>query len=324
MSRHLVWLSIAFVSPLAVQMNAQPVGLGGPIAGFVYDRSMHSVRPLLGMAGSAYLGPALLAEVDSASISPDGRWALVTEHGQSRFVRGLSDLAVSESSTEGLIDAVDRVAWSRDGSFALLYSSPAGQLQRIRLSVGEVCADAPVTVSLGGQVSALAIDPAGRQIAIAVAGSGLYLMSLGQSPALLSSMAQPTAVAFDERGQRLYAVDVDTQRILEFDSGSAALEFASLADTHGPRLDPAGLAVSQGGQYLMLADRTTPAVRIYETASRSLVKTIPLDFAPSRFEPVSAEPAFVLNGDRASDWLLILNAGKNPGVYFVPASRTEL
>jgi hypothetical protein len=285
---------------------------------------MRSVRPLLGTAGSAFIGPSLVNEVDSASIAPGGKWAVITKAGCTRLVRGLSDLVPSESSTAGLMAAVDRVVWSRDGSFAVLYSSSGGELQRVRLAGSEALVDPPVAVSWLGQVTTLAIDPAGRQIAVGVAGSGLYLFLTGQSPALLSPMAQPVAAAFDETGNRLYAIDLDSQRILEFDSGSGAIEFASLAQPDGPPLDPAGLAVSGNGRYLVLADRATRTVRVYETASRSLANTIPLDFAPSRFEAISAKPAFLLNGDNAKDWLLVLDAGQVPGVYFVPASQEEL
>jgi hypothetical protein len=134
MPRSWVYASIAFLIPLAGSVNAQPASFHGPIAGFAYARASRSVRPLLGVPGAAWIGPPVLSEVDWASIAPGGRWAVLIKGGGASFMRGLSDLAPTEAPVDGLIDAVDRVVWSRDGSFAILYSSSGGQLQRVRLS----------------------------------------------------------------------------------------------------------------------------------------------------------------------------------------------
>ena len=326
MPRWFISVSIAVLSLPGGPANAQSPSFHGPISGFVYSRDSRTVRPLFGIPGATYIGSPVLGEVDSASIAPGGKWALITKGGRSSFLRGLSDLAPAESSPDGLIDAVDRVLWNRDGSYALLYSSSGTRLQRVQLSHTGAIADRPVDLSPWGQATALAIDPAGQQIAFGVAGLGFYLFQVGQSPALLSSMASPAAAAFDGTGQRLYAVDLDQQQIAEFDSGSSALLFASLAqpDQEGtpPAVTPVGLAVSGDGRYLMLADSAAQAVRVYETASRSLANTIPLDFTPSRFEALSPG-TFLLNGDHSNEWLLVLDARQIPGVSFVPANREE-
>jgi hypothetical protein len=322
MPRWFISLSIAVLSLPGSPANAQSSSFHGPISGFVYSRVSRTVRPLFGIPGATQIGSPVLGQVDSASIAPGGKWALITKSGHSSFMRGLSDLAPVESSPDGLIDAVDRVQWNRDGSYALLYSSSGNRLQRVRLSDTGAIADRPFDLSPWGQATALAIDPAGQQIAFGVVGLGLYLFGAGQSPALLSSMASPAVAAFDGTGQRLYAVDLDQQQIVEFDSGSSALAFASLAQADAPAVTPVGLAVSGDGRYLILADSTAQAVRVYETASRSPANTIPLDFTPSRFEALSPD-TFLLNGDTSNEWLLVLNASQIPGISFVPANRED-
>jgi hypothetical protein len=314
--------------------SAQPASLHGPIAGFVFCSATKTIRPLLGIPGAAHLDRAILKHVDSASVAPGGNWAFITRAGQSTFVRGLSDLAPAESSVGGLIDAVDRVVWSRDGSFALLYSSSGNQLQRVQLSGSEPLADAPVDLSPWGRAAALAIDPAGQQIAVGFSVSGLYLFTAGRSPALVSSMAQPAMAAFDNSGRSLFALDLDTQRIIQFQSGPGISEFVSLVQPEGPQPDgppitPTGLAVSGNGRYLLLADSATHSVFVYEISSRNLANTIHLDFAPSRFEALSAGPAFILNGGDPNEWLLLLDASQVdatqiPLVYFVPATGEKL
>src|SRR6201982_2871483 len=102
---------IGIVILLEAVGSAQPPALQfeGPVAGFIYSRQSHSLRPVLGIPGSSYMGPAMLNDVDSASISPGAGWAWVTRSGHSTFIRGLSAGVPAELSPDGLIDAVDRV-----------------------------------------------------------------------------------------------------------------------------------------------------------------------------------------------------------------------
>jgi len=318
MHRLSISVSIVFLS-LSGPASAQSANFHGPIRGFVYSRISKTVRPLFGVPGATYIGASLLTGADFASIAPSGKWAVITQDGQTSCLRGLSDLAPTATAPDGLINAADSVRWTPDGTIALLYSSAANQLQRVRFSDTAATADAPVDLSSWGQVSALAIDSAGQQVAFGVAGSGLYLFRTGQSPALLSSMAKPVAAAFDGTGRRLYAVDLDQSQIMEFDSGSNGVVFASLVQADGSVITPMGTAISGDDRYLVLADSAAQAVRVYEMSSGNLTNTIPLDFSPSRFEALSAG-TFLLNGDNGSEWLLVLDARQAPNVSFVPAS----
>ena len=316
---------LALLTLAGGSVYAQSASIHGPVAGFIFSAASHTVRPILGVPGSLHIDAALLNNVDSAFIAPGGQWALTITAGQPAFVSGLADLAPAAVSTSGLINAIDNVVWSRDGSFALLYSSSGNQLQRVQLSATAASADSPIDLSSWGRAVALAIDPAGKQIAFGVTGSGIYRFTVGQSPALLSSIAQPAAAAFDSTGSYLYVIDQDSQQILQYPASGSGTTFASLAQPDGsPALSPTGLALSGDGRYLLFADRTTQSAFVYEIASQNLVNTIPLDFSPSRFSALSAGPAFLLNGDNPQEWLLVLDASQAPTVYFVPASQEEL
>ena len=299
----------------------QSPSFAGPTSGFVFGRVSRTIQPLLGVPGSTYLGPSVLKEVDYASVAPGGAWAFIAKSRRSSFVRGLADPSATPVSVDGLIGAVDHVAWSRDGSFGLLYSSSGNLLQRVQLSTSSATADPPVDLSPWGHADTLAIDPTGQSISFGVSGSGLFLFRAGQSPVQISAVSQPVAIAFDDTGLRLYAADLDRQQILEFDSGAGPVVFASLAQPDGSVFHPVGLGVSAGGRYLVLADSAGQAVRVYEIASQTLTNSIPLDFAPTRLEALSSRPTFVLNGDNRQEWLMILDAQQTPVVYFAPAAR---
>jgi hypothetical protein len=315
MSQRFFGVSAALLT-VVFSVDAQPPSFQGPTAGYVYSRGARTIRPLFGIPGSSYLGSPVLQDVNSASISPGGEWAFVTNHSGSHFVRSLTE--ITPEAAGGFLNGIDRVVWSRNGKFALLHSSSGRQVQRVRLSQNEATADAPVDLA-EGTVTTIAIDSTGRQIAIGIAEAGLYLLEAGQSPALLASMMQPAAATFDGDG-RLYAADLATQRILEFQAGSGPIEFTSLADPDSPPLDPVGLAVSGDARFLLLADRATSALRIYDIHSRSLIKTVGIDFAPVQLDLLSPAPVFLLKGE-SDHQLLLLDARQDPSIYFVPAAQ---
>jgi hypothetical protein len=286
----------------------------------VYSPGSRTVRPLLGIPGATHIGSAVLNNVNAAWIAPGGKWAFVTTATHTALVRGLSDAAPAECTAEGTIEAVDSVAWSRDASFAVLYSSSARRLQRIRLADGHVQADPPVDLTPWGEPTTLAIHPSGQQIAFGVTGAGIYAIDGGQSPALLVGMARPAAAAFSDTG-RLYAVDMETRRIVEFGADLSPSEFAVVESVDGAEFEPVGLAVSGDGKHLIVADKGTRTVRIYETAARTLADTIRLDLAPAHIQRLSTGATFLLNRVAAKEWLLVLDATATPQVYFVPAGE---
>jgi DNA-binding beta-propeller fold protein YncE len=268
------------------------------------------------------MGPAVLNNVDSASISPGAGWAWVSRSGHSTFIRGLYAGAPAELSPNGLIDAVDRVAWARNGSVAVLYSSSGGRLQRVRISASDVVPESPIDSSFPGHIMTLAVGAAG-QIVAGIAqqdGGGLYAWNDSSGAVLLASVSDPAMIALSDDATRVFVIDNAGGKVLDvaFPSGTVE-DFSSLTDPSGNSLDVAGLAVSADNRYVMLSDRATLTVRVYDTTSRTLAASIPLDFAPSRAERFSADPLFVLNTPAANEWLLILDARGTPRVYVVPA-----
>jgi hypothetical protein len=319
MSRLLIVSLSAF---LAAPIAAQNASVGGPQLGLVHLPGAHEIRPILGIPGAAVLGQPSWTQVDAASIAPGGAWAWTSAAGQSTFLCGLAGSSPAACPVDGLLAAVDRLAWNRDGSAALLYSSSAGQLQRVRFSGGQPLADPALDISALGQVGALALDLSATRMVFGVAGSGFYLWDGQQAPVVLASTAQPGPAVFDGSG-RLYAVDAAAMQIFEIDPGSAPAVFANLQQPDGTQFDPAALAVSNGGGRLLLADRNGPGLCIYDTASGSITGVIPLNFTPTRLDPLSSGPIFVLNGDKPSEWLLGVDAGDTPRVFFVPAPEQE-
>src|SRR5437016_5594785 len=127
-------VTTVLLTSIARPASAQSSAFQPPVAGVVYHQASRTVRGVLGLPGAWRLGPPVMNEVDGASVAPDGKWAWILKSGRSAFIHGLSGGAPVDVSAGGLIDNVDRVTWSRDGSSALLYSTALTQLQRVRLA----------------------------------------------------------------------------------------------------------------------------------------------------------------------------------------------
>lgn len=318
MFRHFIRLFPATIVALGL-VYAQSPAFQVPSTGFVFTRASRAIYPVFGVPGSSYLGAPVLESVSSASIAPGGNWAYVTRSRKGVFLSGLQTENLSDVAISGLLEVADRIAWNRDGSAALLYSSSSYQLQRVLFGGSYPVADGTLDLSLFGGAHALAIDPAGTQIAFSSTNSGLYLFAAGKSPVLLSATLHASALAFDDTGQNLYAFDAAQQQIFKLNSGSGPIPFASLPQNSETAVDAIGLGVSSDGKYLMLADRNGRSVLVFDLSTENLANTIALDFTPTRFERLSNAPSYLLNGDRHRERLLILDGSAAPRVYFVPA-----
>src|SRR5262245_18145689 len=78
-------LTCASLAFLAASANAQQGGFHTPTTCFVYSQGSRSIRPLVGIPGAAYPGPAVLNDVNGAWIAPGGKWAFVTRADHPAF-----------------------------------------------------------------------------------------------------------------------------------------------------------------------------------------------------------------------------------------------
>ena len=82
--RTLLSLAVAAVGALGQDSN-----LAGPVSGFLVDEQARSIRPILGMPGSAYAGDASVTAFDFAAGAPDGRSAVISRSGSLHLIRRL-------------------------------------------------------------------------------------------------------------------------------------------------------------------------------------------------------------------------------------------
>ena len=289
--------------PLAA-LSADRV-MTGPLAGYVLDTESRTVRPVLGIPGAAYMGGAILENVDALAVSPDGDQALVSGGGSLVLVRRLPDGGFETAPVEGARSA-DKLAWSPDGSAAVGYSSATRAAQ---ILTGGKFRHA-VDLSALERVSAFAIDNSGDTL-LAGAEGGLYLAARSGNITLIAAVARPVAIAL--AGADAFVVAGGVFEIKDYASKASVVALA---------VEPGAIALQtvREGKRLIVAGARS--VSVYDVASRTVSARLDLEFAPTMLSHLGSGTAFALNADAESgEPLYVVDVGREPAVFFVPGVR---
>lgn len=308
-------LAIALASPLA----AQPASLRGAVSGFVFDPPSRTIRPLVGVPGSSYLGKPVLKNIDAAYIAPDGQSALVVENGKAALIRGLQD---ARPAPYPLGLQVDLAAWASNSSGLVVYSSSTRTLKQFDVSGTAPVAGPSTDLSgIDGDVIALATNTGATRTVIALyhsARSGFYVLTEGAVTQIAPS-ADPGAIAFSG-GDLFYAIDRAARQVLRLSAAPAgAYETLQFAAESAPLTDPIGLALSPDRLQLYLAGASDRAIRQYDLQSRQIVAEIALDAAPRGLSALADGTVLILGPRATLDAPMWLAEVRNTlAVYFVP------
>ena len=313
----------------ALGLSAQ---IGGPVAGTVYDGHERALRPVIGTLGAAYLGSPLAARLDAASVSPDGRLALVAEGGNLFVLRGIEIGEVRSSGLPRGSLIPERAAWSQDSSTAavvagdrlLLYSGldapPAGRpvrapsrsLDKRALSVAQV------DLSGLGSITALAVDDS--RLVLVGAEGGLYRLTADGDRALLAAAGSVSGILV--AGGGLYVTDRARNEVLEIGNWRESADVKLFANQSQGVHDPVGVALSRDGRSLWVAGGASKSLTLLDIASRGMVQRMELGFEPTRLSPIGGGSVLLLNERNSEvEVLQALEDGPEARVYFVPAAN---
>lgn len=301
--------------------QAQQSSLSGPVPGFVFDRPSRSIRGLTGYLGSSSFGPALVGDVDFASVAPGQNYGIAVRDGKWLLISGLGSSAESAGLIDGPLPAPEGVVWSGDASVAILYSKSGNWIQSLSGFPGSVSAG--TRLSLSSPLSALAVDTSGKRIAIGLSGEagGVFQVGSDQSLLPLSRIPAPIALTFSADGSTLYALDQQTNQIFETSLSNGALQ------TWPTNVDDAvaiRAAIDDGGEnVLYIAGRSSRILASVDRSTHQIIASAPLSFTPEMIEPLGSRGFVLLARARTSDifWTLINTA--RPTIYFVPAVASQ-
>jgi hypothetical protein len=292
--------------------------MSGPIPGFVFHSPTRSIRPIVGVPGSAYLGAMVAPDFDAASVSPLGKSALATRGGGLYFLQGLDTGQPLATPIEGAISGVDRFAWSLDGLSAAVYSADSRQAQILRSPDAAQPPGVESTLDLSttaGLVSALVFD--GKRLLI---GAGGVYAADNSGLKLLLPAADPGALALGAGNRDLFVADRTSNQIWMI--GDYAGDATPMLFSAGLS-SPVGLRLAGNGRYLLVANSGNRSVDALEILTRSSMKHIDLDFSPSRMDTVGSGALALLNAGANGEPLYLIDSGDDLAVYFVPARSEE-
>jgi hypothetical protein len=319
------FLSLGLLS--SCYLPAQQTSLSGPVEAITFDAPTRSLRAVIGFPGAASFGPALLDNLDLASVAPRHNYGIVFESGKCLFVSGLNATpaaanaaANSRAPIAGVTAYPEGIVWSADGSLAILYSRSGRWFQAIAGFPNSPVAQAAVDVSsLGGEFTAIAADTSGRQIAVAISGeSGAVYESAGGQLTRLVSIAKPVSLSFSSDAQTLYALDAASLQVTAASLNGQGFQTFALPGIANP-VAIQSLEDSQNRQLLYVAGGSDRMVRIIDVASRQIIADVALGFQPTCLDPFGSASFVLAARSRQANPLWLFAQAPLPGAYFVPA-----
>ena len=294
----------------------------GPTEGFIFDLPTNSLRAIVGILGSASLGPAILPKLDYASVAPQKNYAIAFQDGRCLIVSGLDSEQVTTTTLSGEFSAPEGIAWSGDGSVAVLYSRTGNWVRTISdLPVSPNAASLLDLSSLGGALSTVAADLHGEHVVIGITGdnAGVFQIASDQSFLPLVPVAKPISLAFADDRRQLYIMDGELMQLTEFnlaDSTSQAWRINELEDPIAFR--PARDAAQR--QVIYVAGRGDRSLVVYDSSTHEVIGRVSLAFQPSSIEILGRDSYLLRPRASFDDPLWSFRNSAQPMVYFVPAT----
>ena len=296
--------------------------VAGPTEGFIFDLPTNSLRAIVGILGSASLGPAILPKLDYASVAPQKNYAIAFQDGRCLIVSGLDSEQVTTTTLSGEFSAPEGIAWSGDGSVAVLYSRTGNWVRTISdLPVSPNAASLLDLSSLGGALSTVAADLHGEHVVIGITGdnAGVFQIASDQSFLPLVPVAKPISLAFADDRRQLYIMDGELMQLTEFnlaDSTSQAWRINELEDPIAFR--PARDAAQR--QVIYVAGRGDRSLVVYDSSTHEVIGRVSLAFQPSSIEILGRHSYLLRPRASFDDPLWSFRNSAQPMVYFVPAT----
>jgi hypothetical protein len=312
---------LGFIS--TTRLPAQQTSLTGPVEAFTFDQPTRSIRAVIGFPGTASFGPALLDNLELASVAPGQSYGLVFEDGKCLLVSGLASKKISTAAIAGVTRYPDGIAWAANASLAILYSRAGNWFQTIAGFPNAPVADALTDLSSLGSLTAVASDSAGHQVAVGVRGDkgGVY-QAEGNWVTPLSAMANPVSLSFSADGKILYALDASMLQVTAIILGNHGIQTLALGGIANP-VAIRSLQDSQNRPVLYVAGGHDRILRILDVTSQQFTDTA-LNFQPTSIDAFGSNSFVLAPRSQSGKPLWVFSSTPQPAAYFIPAIPMHL
>lgn len=304
-------------------LPAQSTSLNGPVEGYTFDPPTRSIRAVIGVPGAASFGPALMDNLELGSVAPGQNYGIVLEGGRCLVVSAFGSAKISTVPIAGVTAYPDGIVWSANGSLAILYSRGENWFQTITGLPSAPAAGTLVNLkSLGGSLTAVAADAAGKQVAVGISGDkGAVYQAVNSWVAPLAAMANPVSLSFSSDGLTLYALDAATAQVTAATLSNHSLETLALTGLANPVAIRA-LQDSENRSVLYVAGGQDRILRIVDLASGQ-TSDIPLYFQPTGLDAFGSSSFVLAARSQAARPLWLFSTVPQPSAYFVPAVQSR-
>ena len=300
---------------------AQQGHIAGPVSGYVFDRAVRELRPVVGVPGASVIGSPidLGFPVSNVWVAPrlDSAVAVAAD-GSLHFLR-INSGAAAELSFNGATLAPQSVVFSPSGTAAALFS-------RNRAAIVTGLPDAPAisgTIDLAPDLARPSRLPALHTVSSAVSDDGAYVLRASGGTVMLYGtggehrvLADGVDAAFAPSGHKAAVADPSGAGVTIFDDVAAGSGGKSLAAADSGMASPAGLAFSADGGKLFLASAAARNITAYDLAGGGRT-AFSCNCTPAGL--VRMGSVFRLNEMGTDPLWLLDDAAAGPRVVFVPA-----
>ena len=312
-------LSLAVV---AVSSMGQDSNLAGPVSGLLVDEQSRSIRPILGMPGSAYAGEASVTAFDFASAAPDGRSALISRTGSLYLIRRLDGATPVWRQLSGDSASFGRAAWSENSESFAVVNTTANQVELwTNLSSDPKLASSIDISSLTESIVSLAVNKDASYAFAStqgVDGGTLYQLKAGDVPRMILPLGRAGGLLLG--ADSLYVTDRGHNEVLRVTNWASNPVVTSIVTSgHGVN-DPVGAAWSADRKMLYIASAGINQVIGFDIASSAVKATFDLDFQPTRLERLGSGDLLLLEkGIPGQAPAQVLDSAAQK-IYFIPVS----
>ena len=286
-----------------------------------FDGPTKSFRTITGSLGSAFLGPAMLADFDRGSVAPNKNFGVAFCDGRCLLVSALDSQQPSTTMLPGCFNMPEDVAWSGDGFTAVLYSRTEGWIQVLTGFPNAVTPADLINVAPGSSLSAVAADFDGGHIAVAITGdtTGVYQLTKDRLLLPILSLMKPAALAFSSDGGTLYAVDAASSQVFELNMTDLSSQSWPIDGVTDPiAVEPARDSTMRRVVYI--AGGNDRALLAYDANDHTQIASVALDFVPTMIVPLGPHGFFLRPRLTIDDTIWSFGDDSPPAIFFVPAT----
>ena len=315
--RTLLSLAIAAAASLGQESN-----LAGPVSGLLVDLQARSIRPILGMPGSAYAGDASVKAFDFASAAPDGQNAMISRDGSMYLIRRLDGATPVWRELSHESPAIDGAAWSENSESLAVIDSTASRLELWTGLSADPKRSASIDISsLTDRVVSIAVDKDARYAFATTQGTdggALFYLKAGEEPRLILPLARAGGLLLSS--DALYVIDRGRNEVLRVTNWASNPAVATVASAgHGVN-DPVGAALSTDRKTLYVASAGVNQVIGLDVASGAVKATLELDFRPTGLERMGSGNLLLLEKGTPGEAPAQMLDSVAQRVYFIPVS----